>query len=161
MRILFRPRDKQVAVKPAEEYICFRTRLLIFACRSIEYSNAEVSRYAAVKSYLSTLNDVTLFSPPPPTCLASQVRLTCYLLFFLFSQSSYYHIYNWSLLLPSPLTVPSCNYSYSDSDIQIGKMTSWPFTCSCTVSSVFWLHHFISRSGFQRDHCCIVGLIRK
>ena len=28
-----------------------------------------------------------------------------------------------------------------------------------TRSSVFWRHHFISRSWRQRNHCCLVGLI--
>jgi hypothetical protein len=32
---------------------------------------------------------------------------------------------------------------------------TWSFTFSCTVS-VFWSHHFMSRSGRQRDICCLV-----
>jgi hypothetical protein len=70
-----------------------------------------------------------------------------------------YHAANWSLLLPSPLTVSSC-YSYSNSDMPTGNRMAWPFTCSCTVSSVFWRHHFKSRSGRPRDHCCLVALIQ-
>jgi hypothetical protein len=73
--------------------------------------------------------------------LANQVRLLCV----------------WFLLWHSPLTVSSCHSLYSKSDMQIGRKSSWPFTCSWTVSSVFWRHHFTSRSGNQRDHCCLVA----
>ena len=44
--------------------------------------------------------------------------------------------------------------------IILGQL-EWPkisrsFTSSCTVSSVFWRHHFMSQSGRQRDICCLV-----
>ena len=42
--------------------------------------------------------------------------------------------------------------------MQIRKRISWPCTCSWTVYLVFWSHHLRSRSGRQRDHCCLVGL---
>jgi len=42
--------------------------------------------------------------------------------------------------------------------MQIRKRNSWPFTGPCTVSSVLWRHHFTSRSGHERGHCCLVCL---
>jgi hypothetical protein len=71
--ILLRPRDKQLVLKPAEGYIRFSPRLLFMLVSSSINDNTEASRYAAAKSYL--------FSSHPPTCLAYQVQLTCYLLF--------------------------------------------------------------------------------
>jgi hypothetical protein len=122
MRIIFRPWDKQVAIKAVKGCIPFRPRLLfMLASRSIKNSNNEVSRYAAVKSYLATLNDVTSFSP-----LSTNKLLPCLFLI---------------LLLPYPLTVSSCHSPYSVSDMQIRKRISRPFTCSCTVSSLnTWMH---------------------
>ena len=32
---------------------------------------------------------------------------------------------------------------------------SWSFTSSCTLSSVFWRHHFMSQCGRRRDICCL------
>jgi len=62
---------------------------------SFKNISTDVSRYAAAKSYLVGLRDVTLFLPYPPTSLANQVRLTTYLTFsittFLIDPCSYRH----------------------------------------------------------------------
>jgi len=81
------------------------------------------------------MNDLTLFSLPSTN---------------MFSQSG-----SIDMFLTDLFTLCSC-HSYSDSDMQVGKSISWPIACSCTVSSVFWRHHFMSRSGRQRNHCCLV-----
>jgi hypothetical protein len=104
-----------------------------------------------------SLNNVTLFSPHPPTCLANHFRLTFYLLFPSFNQVRLLRF--WSPRLPSAITASGSHSSYSDSDMQIGKRISWPLNCPRAVSSVFWRHHLMARSGRQRDYCCLVSLI--
>jgi len=52
--------------------------------------------------------------------LTKQVRLLCV----------------WFQLLHSPLTLSRCHSSYSESDMQTGRRSSWPFTCSHTVVGV-------------------------
>jgi len=99
------------------------------------------------------------FHPYPTTYLTNQCRLTCYLLFSIANQVRVPCF--WCLLvffLPSLLTISSCHSSYSNSDMHRGKRISWSFTFSRAVSSVFWRHYYMSWSGHQRDHCCLVGL---
>ena len=84
---------------------------VIRVCITVNRNSTKLSRYAAAKSYPVSLNYVTfVFTPHPPVRLAIQVRLTCYSLLSSASQVRV-AVSNWSLLLPSPLTVSSCRSS--------------------------------------------------
>jgi hypothetical protein len=100
----------------------------------------QYERYQGVQlcgCQIMNLIDVTSVSTPSSNKFSQSVFDQHVTYFFTYPVHFEYRVSNWSLLLPSPLTVCSSQCSYSKSDMQIGKRISWPFTRSCTVSSVF------------------------
>jgi len=78
--ILFRPRDKWVALKPAEGYILFRPRLL-FMFHHRQQKQYQVVQVCGCKIIPDQLELCNLCVHPCPKRLASPVRLTCYSIF--------------------------------------------------------------------------------
>jgi len=140
--ILFRQRDKQVALKPAEGYISFRPRLSAY--RSIK-TTIPSFQVCATESYLVNLNDVSLFAPLSTSTFGQSCSITTF-------PPDHYTYLTRSQFVPVIFRVLRA----------IGRRvrgSARPSLFTHCVVDVLMSPHFMSRSRPQRDHCCLLGLI--
>jgi hypothetical protein len=151
---LLRPRDKQVALKADESYIRFNPRLLFM------FISPSITRCPGMQLQNHTCSPWTtwLFTPQSTNMFYQSGSINTLSTFF-FRQSN-----SITTLLTDP-----CSYLHGSQLLAVTlpilreifrkvRRSAGPSPVRA-LSSVFWRHHFMSRSGRQRNHCCLVGLI--